>query len=548
MSGCTSSPHSTGDKKRSSNRDRALEHFVNGLMFDQKGQYADAILEYQDALEYYDDPAIYDALAKDYLLLGKLSLAVHMSREAVRRHPDKTEYHETLGDAYLRAFQLEDALKEYDEILRINPNDIQSWYTKARLLQYRAPLRALEVYQIIVDRFGPTWDAYLQLAQLYQEMGNYPKAAEALKGMLDLDPSNNDIRKSLGDVYLQQDSLDAALRLYNELLDIHPDDYSVRASVAHTYLVKKDYANAAKQFEITMTKDTLTIEQQLAFGQVFVSFIRNDSAVAPLARQLFESIRDSYPGDWRPYWFLAAINNLLRYDSTALLNYQRVTELANWNVEGWIGIGSIYYDRGEFAKCVEILEEAKRFVKEEFRIYFLMGIAYQRQHMAIEAALALERAIQLNDKSVDALSALGLVYDELKRHEDSDSAYEKALRLDPSNNLVLNNYGYSLSERGIHLDRALEMAKEAIRQQPENHSYLDTYGWVYFQLREYEEAEKYIKKAIDLGSKSPVIHEHLGDVYYKLGQKEKALNYWEKALEFDTTNTSLKEKIQRGSL
>jgi tetratricopeptide (TPR) repeat protein len=92
------------------------------------------------------------------------------------------------------------------------------------------------------------------------------------------------------------------------------------------------------------------------------------------------------------------------------------------------------------------------------------------------------------------------------------------------------------------------MAKEAVEQQPANQSYLDTYGWVYFRLQQYDEAERYIKKAIDLGSNSPVINEHLGDIYYKQSKKEKAMEYWQKALQLDATNTELKEKIQRGSL
>ena len=126
--------------------------------------------------------------------------------------------------------------------------------------------------------------------------------------------------------------------------------------------------------------------------------------------------------------------------------------------------------------------------------------------------------------------------------------YERAIRLDPKNHLLLNNYGYSLAERGIQLERALSMAREAVRQQPVNQAYLDTYGWVYYRMGQYDEAERYVKKAIDLGSTSPVIHEHLGDIYFKLAQKEKAMEYWQKALKFDSTNESLKEKIQRGSL
>ena len=92
------------------------------------------------------------------------------------------------------------------------------------------------------------------------------------------------------------------------------------------------------------------------------------------------------------------------------------------------------------------------------------------------------------------------------------------------------------------------MSKEALAQQSNNQSYLDTYGWIYYQLGEYQEAELWVRKAIELGSTSPVIHEHLGDIYFKLSDKEKAMKFWQKALELDPNNRSLKEKIGKGSL
>jgi tetratricopeptide (TPR) repeat protein len=408
--------------------------------------------------------------------------------------------------------------------------------------------KALEIYQRMIDRFGPDADAYFQMAQIYDAENNLKSATDALKGMLALDPGNFEIKKTLGDTYLRRDSIDTALRIYGELIELHPENLELRAAIAHAYLSRQDYDHAAQQFDIVMKKDTLSADDQLRFGQVFTSFIQKDSAVAPYAIKLFEKIELKYPHDWRPYWFLGAIDNAIRDDSAALVNFGKVKELAKWNPDGWVGVASVYYDRNRFSDAIDILNEAKTIIPEEFRIYFLLGISYERLHQGIDAATALEKAIQLNDKSVDALSALGLVYDELKRHEDSDSMYERALHLDPKNHLLLNNYSYSLAERGIQLDRALAMAKEALQQQPTNQSYLDTYGWIYYYMGQYDEAERYIKKAIDLGSTSPVIHEHLGDIYFRLGQKDKAMEYWQKALQFDASNTLLKEKIQRGSL
>jgi tetratricopeptide (TPR) repeat protein len=136
----------------------------------------------------------------------------------------------------------------------------------------------------------------------------------------------------------------------------------------------------------------------------------------------------------------------------------------------------------------------------------------------------------------------------MKEYEQSDSLYEQALKLDPNSDLILNNYGYSLSERGLQLERALEMATRAVKADSTNPSYLDTIGWVYYKLGNYVEAERYVRKAIDQGEASAVVHEHLGDVYFKLGEKEKAVEWWKKALERAPDNQGLKEKIERGSL
>jgi tetratricopeptide (TPR) repeat protein len=113
--------------------------------------------------------------------------------------------------------------------------------------------------------------------------------------------------------------------------------------------------------------------------------------------------------------------------------------------------------------------------------------------------------------------------------------------------LLLNNYGYSLAERGLQLRRALEMSKQAVTAEPDNSAYLDTYGWIFFRLENYRDAAVYIEKSIASGRASAVVHEHLGDVYIKLGQKERALELWKKALEMDSKNDAVKEKILHGA-
>ncbi len=548
MIGCSGSRRSTTDETSPENRELSLRHFLEGSLHDQKNEYAQAILDYQEALRYKKDAAIYQAIAKDYAILGKNDRAAESGREAVKIEPTNRAYHETLAEIYVNGMNIEGAIAEFDAIVKMDSSYQQAWIALARLEQIKNPQRALVLYRQLIERFGPEADAYLQMAQIYGSLGNLDKAAESLRGMLALDPGNFEIKKALGDTYLQADSIDAALKIYNDLLELHPEHFELRAAIAHAYLVRQDYDHAAEQFEIVLRKDTLSVEDQLRFGQVFVSFIQKDSAVAPYALKLFEKVQGNYPSDWRPYWFLGEIQNIVHNDSSALENFRKVKDLARWNPDGWMGIAGIEYNRGQFDTTISVLTEAKKFVPDEFRIHFLLGIAYQRKQDLTNAASSLEKAIEINSKSAEAMTAIALVYDQLKHKEDSDSMYERALQVDPHNHLALNNYSYSLSERGLQLERALRMSKEALEQQPDNQSYLDTYGWINYQMGKYEDAEKYIHKAVELGTTSAVIFEHLGDVHFKLSHKDKAMEYWQKALELDSSNTAIKEKIQRRSL
>ncbi|HMD14371.1 MAG TPA: tetratricopeptide repeat protein, partial [Bacteroidota bacterium] len=337
-------------------------------------------------------------------------------------------YHETLAQIYVNARDLEHALKEFNEVVRVDSSYEQGWINLGRILQLQKPDEALKIYQSVIDRFGPDADVYFQMAQIYNATGKLDRATEAIKGMLELEPVDFEVKKTLGDLYLRRDSVDTALRIYGELAEMQPQNLELRAAIAHAYLVKQDYDRASEQLDIILRKDTLSVDDQIKFGQIFTQFIQKDSAVAPYAVKLFIKIRDEHPDDWRPYWFLGAIDNIMKDDSSALINFTKVKNLAQWNADGWVGVASIYYDREKLDDAISTLNEAKKFIPEEFRIYFLLGISYQRKHEDIDAATALEKAVQLNQRSVEALTSLASVYDEMKRTDESDSIYEKAIR------------------------------------------------------------------------------------------------------------------------
>jgi Flp pilus assembly protein TadD len=156
----------------------------------------------------------------------------------------------------------------------------------------------------------------------------------------------------------------------------------------------------------------------------------------------------------------------------------------------------------------------------------------------------MEKVLVLEPDNYSAYSLLGMLYDELKIYIKCDSLYEKALTYYPDNPLFLNNYAYSLSERGERLEYALEMATRAVKAEPDNSAYQDTIGWIYYMLGRYNMALVHIKRSVEQQDDSSVVNEHLGDVYLKLGDLQQARNQWERALELDSGNERLKQKIE----
>ena len=68
-------------------KDRSIstQYFIDGSLKESKGQFAEAILDYQDALRYDQDAAIYFAIAKNYAQLKRFAAATENAQEAVKR-------------------------------------------------------------------------------------------------------------------------------------------------------------------------------------------------------------------------------------------------------------------------------------------------------------------------------------------------------------------------------------------------------------------------------------------------------------------------------
>jgi Flp pilus assembly protein TadD len=125
-----------------------------------------------------------------------------------------------------------------------------------------------------------------------------------------------------------------------------------------------------------------------------------------------------------------------------------------------------------------------------------------------ETAAALERFP--DERSLQFARAVAL--ERMGRLEDSRAVFETMLEAEPDDATVANYLGYSLADRGVDLEYALELIERAVELDPDNSAYLDSLGWVHYRLGNLDVAERWLRRAVELGGTDGTILAHLGEV------------------------------------
>ena len=120
----------------------------------------------------------------------------------------------------------------------------------------------------------------------------------------------------------------------------------------------------------------------------------------------------------------------------------------------------------------------------------------------------------------------GICEERSKQWNKAEADMRKALELQPEQPHVLNYLGYSWIDQGINLDEAMKMIKRAVDQRPDDGYIVDSLGWAYYRIGNYEDAVKTLERAIDLKPEDPTINDHLGDAYWRVGRTLEARFQW----------------------
>jgi len=216
----------------------------------------------------------------------------------------------------------------------------------------------------------------------------------------------------------------------------------------------------------------------------------------------------------------------------ALVMQDKIDALTGYDGNSAINRYSIYLKMG---KPQQAVAEVDRYLEEDpTSFYFLMlrtdlYVAHEQYEEAFGICRRIARLFPLSEREFEKVkqNRYCTYYLSLIKSEEADSLanigeldkayelYELALYLMPQNSYALNNYAYNLAIYGGDIKKAERMSAVTIKEDANNSTFLDTYGWILHLQGQDALALFYLKKALENAQDDvtrKVVEEHIREV------------------------------------
>ncbi|MDG5816440.1 tetratricopeptide repeat protein [Chitinispirillales bacterium ANBcel5] len=429
-------------------------------------------------------------LASVYFGLKKLDKAAQ-ALEIIEQKSEEVVY--TLSLIYESMGEVEKSLELLSEFYF---NNTASFQVGLRLIRYKMQLEQFEIADSVAGLlFQHHQENAVLLAlrgQIKSRMGQFDSAIEYYESALELDPELEEALQGSAQAYVQNEDYEVAIKAYERLIESSPSGYLYSTPLAILYFYEQEFDQAKSLLLKLLDYSPNNPDLKHYLGKIYLAKGMRDTAYS-LQHEVLK-VDSTHAG---------AIEQLsLHY--LRRRKYEKATEMVEKYVKHYPSRimarrlqGYIFIHQEEFAKAAEVIQIALEKDSTDFYLWFELGSALERS----------------------------------KRYDEASDAFRTALTIKPANPLASNYLGYMWAEQGINLDSARILIEDALKADPRNGAYLDSYAWVFYQLGDYQKALFYQNKALKRLNNDAILFSHLGDMLYELGNYNDALEAYKKSLD-----------------
>ena len=499
-------------------------YFSNGLQSKYREDTEGAIRNFEQALRYMpDDAASMFELSEQYSNAGRIEEAFNMIQKAVKLEPENKWYQIRLGLFYRNLDQYDKFIKLYEDLTKKYPDDpdMLSELIDAYLVTEKYD-KAVEKMDLLEQQIGANEFITEQRLNVYKRQGNNKKVIAELEKLIEQYPENVRYYGMLAQVFAETGKDKEALKTYERLKEINPNDPYIHISLLEFYEKGGEMDKAFNELLAVIRNKSLDLTTKANIYDYWMQKNNQSKQINEQVKQCGDAFIETHPDNKLGYLVLGSYYMVNENAQKSKELHQKALAIDSTDFRSWQNLIISESRLNENEAVRDHAVAALKYYPMQPVFYWYAGVANAVLENNDDAVAYLEKGRRYTSDKLQMAefdAFLGDLYHQQGEEEKAFDAYERTLRNDPDNVLVLNNYAYYLAVKGQDLDKALEMSTKAIAAEPDNPIYLDTHAWVLYMKGDYKEAEKHMKKALKLLKEPDATYtKHYEAILNKLGK------------------------------
>jgi len=546
----------------------ALDGIAKALIAQHR--YSAAIAYLKDAA---DDPGLQADLAVAYSKQGDDAMAVQILLELAKENPSSAQHHNDLATAYIQLSQYRQAVDEFHEALRLDPDDqtIRLSYVKALVIlgEYEIVLPEIQTYR---HHKPHEFEGMYLMGNVYRGLGKYAEAETVLRQAVSVNPNHYDARYNLGFVLAKLGKPQEALVQLEKAVDLNPASSEARFQLAGVLRALGQEERARRELATFQQSKRRSVEENVAGTKVNQANEFFQSGQYQRAADLYRESLAQDPDNARTWYDLAlaldhlgktveereSLENAIRLDASVarahnqlgLLDLQ-AGKLSNAEQElktaavldpGYAeaqgNLGLLYGQQGRNNDAERLFRQATENDPQYVQAFINLALIQASESRFPEAEQSLRSALKIQENNPQALTVLAMVLTRTKRVDDGIRLFRKVIDLDPKSSESHLNLGIALADQ-FDLEGALSEFSKAVRLDPNSAPAHYNKGRVLLDLRRDQDAKPELEAAVRLDPQTAKPWYLLGLIQKGAGNPSEAVELLQKAAALEPKNTDI---------